>query len=73
MLGYYRAVLSTGGWSLESDTPDASGAAALYAVNNGHPLWVRIRRNPGAPGSIVEVSGAVVETTPPADSGGPAK
>jgi len=73
VLAYYRSVLSSGGWSLESDTPDASGAAALYAVNDGHPLWVRIRRNPGAPGSIVEVSGAVVVTAPPADSGRPAQ
>jgi hypothetical protein len=72
VLAYYRGVLSTGGWSLESDTPDASGASALYAVKDGHPLWVRIRRNPGASGSLVEVSGAVVEAAPAADSAGPA-
>jgi len=73
VLAYYRSILSEGGWSLESDTPDAAGASALYAVNGGHPLWVRIMRNPGAPGSIVQVSGAVVVPKGPADSGGPAR
>jgi len=72
MLTYYRTILSRGGWSLESDTPDAAGASALYALNNGHPLWVRIRRNPGASGSIVEVAGAVVADTTPATSPAPA-
>jgi hypothetical protein len=33
----------------------------LYALKNGHPIWVRISQNPGAPGAVVEVSGAVVE------------
>jgi len=72
ILAYYRSILTQGGWSLESDTPDAAGASALYALNNGHPLWVRIRRNPGAPGSIVEVAGAVVEGTTPAQGTAPA-
>jgi hypothetical protein len=68
--------LSKGGWTLESDTPDAGGAAALYALKDGHPIWVRITRAPGAPGSIIQISGAVVEpkpdtaATPPADSAG---
>ena len=73
VLAYYRGVLSQGGWSLESDTPDASGAAALYALKDGHPMWVRITRTPGAPGSTIEISGAVVAPAPaaattPADS-----
>jgi hypothetical protein len=71
VLAYYRVVLSKGGWSLESDTPDAQGAAALYALKDGHPLWVRISAVPGEPGSLVQVSGAVVEPTPaspPTDS-----
>jgi hypothetical protein len=64
VLAYYRGVLAQGGWSLESDTPDAGGAAALYALKDGHPLWVRITRAPGAPGSIIQLSGAVVEQKP---------
>lgn len=74
VLAYYRVTLSKGGWTLESDTPDAEGAAALYALKDGHPIWVRITRAPGAPGSIIQISGAVVEqkqdaaATPPADS-----
>ncbi len=66
VLNYYRITLVRGGWSLESDAQDAVGAAALYAVKEGHPMWIRISRAPGAPGCIVEVSGAVVEpATPP--------
>jgi hypothetical protein len=73
VLVYYRWTLVKAGWSLESDTPDAVGAAALYAVKDGHPMWIRVSRAPGAPGSIVEVSGAVVEpTTPPPGDSAPA-
>jgi hypothetical protein len=75
VLNYYRVILVEGGWSLESDTQDAVGAAALYAVKDGHPMWIRISKAVGAEGSMVEVSGAVVArdsapatpaTTPPA-------
>jgi hypothetical protein len=65
VLNYYREILVQGGWSLESDVQDAVGAAALYAVKEGHPMWIRVSQTPGAPGSIVEVSGAVVEPTTP--------
>lgn len=65
VLNYYRVILPNSGWSLESDAEDAVGAAALYALKDGHPMWIRISQAPGMPGTIVEVSGAVVA---PADS-----
>ena len=60
VLNYYRVILPSSGWSLESDAEDAVGAAALYALKDGHPMWIRISQAPGMPGTIVEVSGAVV-------------
>jgi hypothetical protein len=73
VLNYYRVILPQGGWSLEGDAEDAAGAAALYALKDGHPMWIRISQTPGAPGTIVEVSGAVVApAVPPPASGAPA-
>ncbi len=56
---YYRGILSTGPWTLQSDMQDAEGAAVLYATREGPPIWVRITRTVGAPGSTVQVNGAV--------------
>mgnify|MGYP003465648123 CR=1 FL=1 len=48
-------------------------AAALYALKDGHPMWIRISQAPGMPGTIVEVSGAVVApANPPAAVAAPA-
>ncbi len=74
VLNYYRVTLPQGGWSIESDTEDAVGARALYLLKNGHPMWIRVSQAPGMPGTIVEVSGAVVvpaQPVVPADSGVP--
>jgi hypothetical protein len=60
VLNYYRVILAQSGWSLEGDAVDAVGAAALYALKDGHPMWIRISQTPGMPGTIVEISGAVV-------------
>lgn len=60
VLNYYRVLLPKGGWSLESDAEDAVGAMALYALKEGHPMWIRISQAPGMPGTVVEISGAVV-------------
>lgn len=57
---YYRTILVRGGWSLESDTRDADGVVAMYLVKDKHPMWIRIYRAVGAPGSMIEISGAVV-------------
>jgi hypothetical protein len=64
VLDYYRKSLPSTGWSLESDSEDAEGAYALYAVKSGHPIWIRISQTPGMPGSVISLNGAVVE--PPA-------
>jgi len=61
---YYRITLPATGWSLESDTEDAVGAYALYALKDGHPIWIRISQTPGMPGSVISLNGAVME--PPA-------
>ena len=70
---YYRGILSREPWQLVSDTRMADGALALYAERQGPPLWVTVRKNAGGPGTIVELSGAVVDAAPqapvPADSG----
>jgi hypothetical protein len=63
---YYRMVLSNGGWTLQSDVVDASGAAVLYATREGPPIWIRITRTDGAPGSMIQINGAVIPG--PADS-----
>ncbi|HEX5004675.1 MAG TPA: hypothetical protein VFV65_05125 [Gemmatimonadales bacterium] len=60
VLSYYRVLLPRSGWSLESDAEDAVGAMALYALKDGHPMWIRISQAPGMPLTIVEISGAVV-------------
>ncbi len=70
VLDYYRKSLPATGWSLESDAEDAVGAHALYALKEGHPLWIRISQTPGMPGTVVSVSGAVVAPAelPPAET-----
>jgi hypothetical protein len=59
---YYRMVLSQGGWTLQSDVVDATGAAVLYATREGPPIWIRITRTDGAPGSMIQINGAVIST-----------
>jgi hypothetical protein len=57
---YYRQVLKQGKWRLVNDAKDADGATVLLAQQNGPPLWVRIRKAEDGPGSVIELSGAVV-------------
>ena len=57
---YYRGVLSRGDWRLVSDIKNADGSTALYAEHNGPPLWVRIWKSSDRPGSMVQLTGAVV-------------
>lgn len=64
--GYYRVLLPSGGWTLENDATDDTGAIALYLTKEKRPMWIRISRTAGAPGSTVEINGAVVEGAPPA-------
>jgi hypothetical protein len=60
VLNYYRRVLSTGNWRLVSDVKNRDGSVALYAEQNGPPMWVRIWKLKDQPGAMVQLTGAVV-------------
>lgn len=57
---YYRNVLSRGNWRLVSDVKNSDGSASFYAEQNGPPLWVRIWKDSNHPGTLVQLTGAVV-------------
>ena len=63
---YYRTQLSRGKWRLVSDVKSSDGSTILYAEQNGPPLWVRIWKQGNQPGSMVQLSGAVVAKNTPA-------
>lgn len=58
---YYREVFARSGWRLVNDAKDSEGAIVLFAQQEGPPLWVRIRNAPDGRGSLVELSGAVMQ------------
>ncbi len=58
--GYYRSVLSKGGWRLVSDAKDPKGAIVLLAEQKGPPLWVRISSIEDSAATLVQLTGAVV-------------
>jgi hypothetical protein len=62
---YYRRVFKTGNWRLVNDAKDAEGATVLFAEQSGPPLWVRIRNAEDGSGSLVDLSGAVVQGADP--------
>lgn len=64
IVAYYRAILSSGSWSLVGDTKTADGGIALYAERNGPPLWVTIKRDSAASGTLVSLGGAVTRPNP---------
>jgi hypothetical protein len=57
---YYRSMLTAGNWRLISDTKNRDGTLVLYAEQKGPPLWVRIRKAPDGPGTMVELTGAMM-------------
>jgi hypothetical protein len=57
---YYRSTFSQGNWRLISDSKSADGSTALYAEHDGPPLWVRIWKANDRPGTMVQLTGAVV-------------
>lgn len=63
---YYRTTLSRGEWRLVSDTKSPDGSTALYAEHDGPPLWVRIWQVKDRPGTMVQLTGAVIaqDSTP---------
>lgn len=57
---YYRDRLSKGRWRLVGDVKRPDDAVALYAEQDGPPLWVRIWPTSDSAGTMVELTGAVV-------------
>lgn len=57
---YYRNALSRGNWRLVSDIKSPDGSTALYAEHDGPPLWVRIWKQSDGPGTMVQLTGAVL-------------
>ncbi len=76
MVSTYRKMFTAAPWTFISDAEAPDGAIILYVENDGIPLWVRITRTSGAPGSTVQLSGALISRdrvlvdslTVPADS-----
>ncbi len=64
MVTYYRRILSSGVWSLVSDTRMRDGTTSLYAEREGPPLWVSIRPDTAGPGSLLSIGGAVARFRP---------
>ena len=56
---FYRKALTQGKWRLVSDLKNPDGSLALYAEQDGPPLWVRISKLSDRPGSMVQLTGAV--------------
>ena len=69
ILEYYRSILSRGNWRLVSDIKNHDGSVALYAEQSGPPMWVRIWKPKGQPGTMIQLTGAVA----PKDSTKPGK
>ena len=61
MATYYRRMFTEPPWTLISDTKSPNGEIILYAENASTPLWARIYRTAGAPGTTIQLSGALVE------------
>jgi hypothetical protein len=59
VIGYYRDVLSAGKWRLVGDSKNRDGSTALYAEQDGPPLWVRIWKGSDGAGTMVQLTGAV--------------
>ena len=57
---YYHNTLSRGNWHLVGDSKSSDGSIVLYAEHDGPPLWVRIWKSTDRPGTMVELTGAVL-------------
>jgi hypothetical protein len=57
---FYRGVLTQGKWRLVSDIKSTDGSTALYAEQDGPPLWVRIWKASDRLGTMVQLTGAVI-------------
>ena len=59
-IAYYRAELSTRGWTITGDQPAADAGRTLLATKGRQPLWVMIMTDPAGHGTRVSINGAVV-------------
>jgi hypothetical protein len=62
---FYRKIFSGPGWTLVKRSTDKSGAVILLAEQKGPPLWVRIRSTPDSTATLVDLTGAVVDSVMP--------
>ena len=60
IVDYYRNALSAGNWRLVSDIKNRDGSVVLYAEQDGPPMWARIWKPKDRPGTMVQLTGAVV-------------
>ena len=64
VVAYYKKLFTTNAlYHLLGDNRGATGEEAFYVETSNRPLWVRVRPNAGGLGSIVELTGAVVNQT----------
>jgi hypothetical protein len=56
----YRPTRTQENWRLVSDMQNPDGSTAFYAEHDGPPLWVRIWKATDKPGTMVQLTGAVV-------------
>ena len=62
---FYRKVFNGPGWTLVKQSTDKSGAVILLAEQKGPPLWVRIRSTPDSTATLVDLTGAVLDSVSP--------
>jgi len=57
---WFRHTLALNGWKLQSDLTGTDGSVTLSATRDQRPVWITLRPNEGAPGTIYTMIGAVV-------------
>ena len=57
---WFRGMLVTNHWDLQSDSRQSDGSIQMYAERARRPLWIHISETSGAPGATYSVTGAIV-------------
>jgi len=57
---WFRGMLTTNHWALQSDARQPDGSILMYAERGRRPLWISIQETSGAPGTSYTVTGAIV-------------
>ena len=60
---WYRQTLRLNGWELQSDGVANDGSISIYADSGNRPLWIKLKRNVGGPGTTYTLFGAQPDTT----------